>query len=86
MKLVKWFLKQKDDKTKLIYIIFTLFLLLFALFLLVFDIVQIIKLQQTGTIANNFMIINLWGIFLAGVDLIYYIVLLILSNKQVKSK
>ena len=86
MKIFKWLLKQKDDKIKLIFAIFTSFVLLFALFLLVYDIVEIINLQKYNIIATNFMTINLWGIILAVIDLIYFIVLLILSNRQVKNK
>lgn len=79
--------KLKNDILSLIFVIFTAFVIVFALFLLIYDAVQIVLVLNTNKYVTNFFInINIIGIVLGLIDLVYFIVLIIRNFMRVKSR
>ena len=84
---IGWVLKQKESKLGFSLLIVFAVLIVFNLFLLIFDIVEIIIISQNASkISDIFFVINISGIVLNFAGLCYYIVVVILKSRCVKSK
>ena len=84
---IGWILKQKESKLTFSLLIVFAVLIVFNLFLAIFDIVQFIVISQNASkISNVFFAINIIGIVLNFVGLCYYVVVVILKSRSVKSK
>ena len=86
-KFISKFFKIKNDIPSLIFVILTSIVALFAIFLVLYDLIWVLLVVLGGKFVSNFfVVINIIGIVLGVCDLIYFIVLIILNMKTVKSK
>lgn len=82
-----WIVKQKESKLKFSLLIIFAVLIVFNLFLLIFDITQLIIISQNSVkFSIEFYVINIIGIVLNFGALCYYIVVMILKSRSIKSK
>ena len=85
-RLIGWILKQKESKLMFSFLIVSAVLILYNVFLFIFDIIQLIVISQNASkLADAFFGINIVGIVLNFGALCYYIVVVILKSRGVKS-
>ena len=85
-KIIGWILKQKESKLSFSFLIVFAVVSIFNIFLIIFDLIQFIVISQNSArIANIFFGINIAGILLNFGVLCYYIVVVILKSRKIKS-
>ena len=80
-------LKQKEDKLKFAYIIFTIIVVCYAVFLVIFDILTMTAVSQNGAVTtSNFILFNVLGILLGVINLVFLIYVLTKNKRNLRSK
>lgn len=86
-KFISFILKQRSSKLSFSFLISSFIVALFDIFLIVFDCIQLAIISKNSALVSNvFLQVNILGLILNLANLIFFIVILVLKSRRIKSK